>query len=38
MEDITAFVMLKAEGKRPLGKRRQRWEDNIKMELGESVD
>ena len=23
----------KPEGKRPLGKRRRRWEDNIKMDL-----
>jgi hypothetical protein len=23
------------EGKRPLGRRRPRWEDNIKMDLGE---
>jgi hypothetical protein len=23
------------EGKRPLGRRRRRWEDNIKMDLGE---
>jgi hypothetical protein len=23
------------EGKRPLGKLRRRWEDNIKMDLGE---
>ena len=25
----------KPEGKRPLGRPRRRWEDNIKMELGE---
>jgi hypothetical protein len=25
----------KAEGKRPLGRRRRRWEDNIKMDLQE---
>jgi len=25
----------KAEGKRPLGKPRRRWEDNIKMDLQE---
>ena len=25
----------KPEGKRPLGKPRRRWEDNIKMDLGE---
>jgi hypothetical protein len=28
-------VTLKAEGKRPLGRPRRRWEDNIKMELQE---
>ena len=27
--------MGKPEGKRPLGKPRRRWEDNIKMELRE---
>jgi len=26
----------KPEGKRPLGKRRRRWEDDIKMDLGET--
>jgi hypothetical protein len=25
----------KPEGKRPLGRPRRRWEDNIKMDLGE---
>jgi hypothetical protein len=25
----------KTEGKTPLGRRRRRWEDNIKMDLGE---
>jgi len=25
----------KTEGKRPLGRRRHRWEDNIKMDLQE---
>jgi hypothetical protein len=25
----------KAEVRRPLGRRRRRWEDNIKMDLGE---
>jgi len=28
----------KHEGKRPLGRHRLRWEDNIKMELQEGVD
>ena len=27
--------MGKPEGKRPLGRPRRRWEDNIKMDLGE---
>ena len=29
--------MGKPEGKRPLGRRRRRWEDNIKMDLQEVV-
>jgi hypothetical protein len=28
-------VVRKPEGKRPLARRRRRWEDNIKMELEE---
>jgi hypothetical protein len=28
----------KPEGKRPLGRPRRRWEDNIKMDLQEDVD
>jgi hypothetical protein len=27
----------KREGKRPLGRRRRRWVDNIRMDLGEVV-
>jgi hypothetical protein len=27
----------KPEGKRPLGRYRRRWEDNIRMDLGEIV-
>jgi hypothetical protein len=27
----------RSEGKRPLGRPRRRWEDNIKMDLGEIV-
>jgi hypothetical protein len=27
-------LVRKTEGKRPLGKPRRRWEDNIKMNLG----
>jgi hypothetical protein len=32
-----AYIMLvgKPEGKRPLGKSRRRWEDNIRMKLRE---
>ena len=29
------FCILSAEGKRPLGRPRRRWEDNIKMDLQE---
>jgi hypothetical protein len=29
------LLVRKPEGKRPLGKRRLRWVDNIKMDLGE---
>ena len=29
------FLVGKSEGKRPLGRLRRRWEDNIKMELKE---
>ena len=28
-------LVLKSEGKRPLGRPRRRWEDNIKMDLQE---
>ena len=31
----TRFWMGKPEGKRPLGRPRRRWEDNIKMDLEE---
>jgi hypothetical protein len=36
-ERRVAFKVLmgKSEGKRPLGRRRRRWEDNIKMDLQE---
>jgi hypothetical protein len=30
-------LMGKAEGKRPLGRPRRRWEDNMKMDLQEVV-
>ena len=31
----TGFWLGKSEGKRPLGRLRRRWEDNIKMDLQE---
>ena len=34
-EVCTRFWWGKPEGKRPLGRRRRRWEDNIKMDLEE---
>ena len=36
-EDMSAFKMLtgKPTGKRPLGRPRRRWEDNIRMDLEE---
>ena len=32
---VFRVLVAKPEGKRPLGKRRPRWEDNIKMDLKE---
>jgi hypothetical protein len=34
-EDAYRILVGKPEGKRRLGKHRHRWEDNIKMDLGE---
>ena len=34
-EGMSAFKILTAEGKRPLGRPRHRWEDNIRMDLKE---
>ena len=34
-ESLHKFLMGKPEGKRPLGRPRRRWEDNIKMDLQE---
>jgi len=34
-EVYKGFVVEKPEGKRPLGKLRRRWEDNIKMDVRE---
>ena len=33
--DVYRFLVGKPEGKRPLGRPRRRWEDNIKMDLQE---
>jgi len=33
--DVHRMLMGKPEGKRPLGRPRRRWEDNIKMNLKE---
>jgi hypothetical protein len=32
---VYRFLVEKPEGKRPLGRPRRRWEDNIKMDLQE---
>jgi len=32
---VYRVVVVKSEGKRPLGRPRRRWEDNIKMDLQE---
>jgi len=32
---MNTILVGKSEGKRPLGRRRHRWEDNIKMDLRE---
>ena len=32
---VYSVLVGKPEGKRPLGRRRRRWEDNIKMDLQE---
>jgi hypothetical protein len=33
--DVYRVLVEKPEGKRPLGRRRRRWEDNIKIDLQE---
>jgi hypothetical protein len=33
--DVYRVLVRKPEGKRPLGRPRHRWEDNIKMDLRE---
>ena len=32
---VYRLLVVKSEGKRPLGRLRRRWEDNIKMDLHE---
>jgi len=34
-KDVYRILMGKPEGRRPLGRPRRRWEDNIKMDLQE---
>jgi hypothetical protein len=34
---VCRVLVMKPEGKKPLGKPRRRWEDNIKMDLQEVV-
>jgi hypothetical protein len=34
---VSRFLVGRPEGKRPLGRPRRRWEDNIKMDLREIV-
>jgi len=36
MRGIYRILVGKTEGKRPIGRPRRRWEDNIKMDLHES--
>ena len=33
IRDVYSVLVGKREGKRPLGRPRRRWEDNIKMDL-----
>jgi hypothetical protein len=33
--NVYKVLMLKLEGKRPLGRPRRRWKDGIRMDLGE---
>jgi hypothetical protein len=35
MRNAYKILVRKLEGKKPLGRRRHRWEDNIKMEVRE---
>jgi len=36
-KDVCSVLVGKPEGKRPLGRPRRRWEDNINMDLQEVV-
>jgi len=36
MRNVYKILIGKADGKRPLGSSRRRWEDNIKMDLRET--
>jgi len=37
MRNWYKILVRKPEGKRPPGRRRRRWEDNIRMDLGEEI-
>jgi hypothetical protein len=37
MKNVYSLLIGKLEGKRPLGRPRSRWEDNIRMDLREIV-
>jgi hypothetical protein len=37
MRNVYKILVGKLEEKRPLGRHRQRWDDNIKMDLREQV-
>jgi hypothetical protein len=37
VKSVYRFLFGRPEGKRPLGRPRRRWKDNIKMDLGEIV-
>jgi hypothetical protein len=34
-ETFRGFLVVRPEGKRPVGRPRRRWKDNIKLDLGE---
>jgi hypothetical protein len=37
MRNVYTIMVGKSEGKRPLGRHRHRWDDNIRMDLTEIV-